>query len=144
MPMGLCNLAVDSGTDLLLGRGGRLRAAETRDLCLSSEQIAELRSSPHTLLPVCLSPHLWDVLLPSLSLCCVCSALQIKAKVKPIHTSGLSSPGKLEQDHKTLCARCYITSIAMMVLYAFLLLHCHETERDHRSHSVHSYLLLHP
>lgn len=135
---------IDSGTDLVLGRGSRLRAAETRDLCLSLEQTAKFKSS---LIPFChcVSNLTYGMyLLPSLSLCCVCSALQNKGKVKHICTSGLSSPGKLEQDHKTLCVKRYITSIAMMVLYVFLPLHCHETVRYHRSHSVCLYLLLHP
>lgn len=83
-------------------------------------------------------------LLPSFSLCCLCSFSQNRGKVNPVHTGGLFPSGKSQQDHKRLCIRCCTASIAWMLLYSSLLFHCHETDRYLRSPSEDWYLLFHP
>lgn len=118
--MWLCYLVLYLVMKLVLVRGSRLTTADTGDLCLSSEQIAGQQKQRPSSFPLASLSQPSSLgcamcLLPSFILCCICSTSQNKGKVKPVHTGELSSPGKLEQDCKTLCIRYYIISTALML-----------------------------
>jgi len=123
-----------------------MTAAQTRELCSSSEQIGgQPKQRPSSLSLASLSqPSSLDSVVALIQPLVPLLYLPEQGKSKTCSRRRLSSSGKSEQDHDRLCIRCCIASTAWILLYSSLLVHCHETGRGLRSLSEENYLLSHP